>query len=301
MRHPTRDARDLPLPIFRQVFARLREDDSILAMSDTEFLEVELSQPLTEHGVDDLTPTGLRHHAAVFVRQLHEVAKKVAGEPYLPDMRNPNGLCRFKKGEDAVVAFHGDSPVWHWRRKGGLWELHMMRVTRVSNVVGASDIEALLAGLESLDDEHDEAGVRAARFQNGSGQEGIEDIDGSSDGGLETSDMAAGEGNDPERLTPDALLGVLMHFNQVLKDAHDRLDDAPWLPDTADPNGEGRFRSNGEYIVAYRSGDGAEYVPDWCWRKKPDGSWKLYRLRSRAGPDIPDPSFERRLRDGRWT
>ena len=289
------------MPIFRQVFARLQEDDSILAMSDTEFLEVELSRPLTKHGVDDLTPTGLRHHAAVFVRQLQEVAGKVAGEPYLPDMRNPNGFCRFKKDEDAVVAFHGDSPVWHWRRKSGLWELHMMRATRESNVAGAPDIETLLAGPESLDDERDEGGVRAARFQNGSGQEGIEDIDGSSDGGLETRELAEGGRNDPERLTPDALLGVLMHFTQVLKDAHDRLDDAPWQPDTADPNGEGRFRSNGEYIVAYRRGEGAEHEPAWCWRKKLDGDWKLYSLRTCVGPDIPDPSFERRLGDGRWS
>lgn len=289
------------MPIFRQVFACLQADDSILAMSDTEFLEVELSQPLTKHGVDDLTPTGLRHHAAVFVRQLHEVAGKVAGEPYLPDMRNPNGLCRFKKGEDVVVAFHGDSPVWHWRRKGELWELHMMRVTRVSNVAGAPDIEALLAGLESLDHEHDEGGVQAALFQNGSGQEEIEDIDGSRGGGLEIGELAEGGRNDPERLSPDALLGVLMHFTQVLKDAHDRVDDAPWQPDTADPNGGNRFRSNGEYIVAYRRGEGAEHEPAWCWRKKLDGDWKLYRLRTCVGPDIPDPTFERRLRDGRWT
>lgn len=289
------------MPIFRQVFARLQEDDSILAMSDTEFLEVELSQPLTKHGVNDLTPTGLRHHAAVFVRQLHELAGKVAGEPYLPDMRNPNSLCRFKKGEDVVVAFHGDSPVWHWRRKGELWERHMMRVTRVSNVAGAPDIEALLAGLESLDHEHDEGGVQAALFQNGSGQEEIEDIDGSRGGGLEIDELAEGGGNDPERLSPDALLGVLMHFTQVLKDAHDRVDDAPWQPDTADPNGENRFRSNSEYIVAYRRSEGAEHEPAWCWRKKLDGDWKLYRLRTCVGLDIPDPTFERRLRDGRWT
>lgn len=278
------------MPIFRDVFARLQEDDSILALSDTELLEVELSRALTGHAVDDLAPVELRRHAAAFVRRLREAAGTVAGEPYLPDPRNPNGCCRFRKGEDFVVAFHGDSPVWYWRREQGLWELHMMRVTRVSDLAGTPE---LVASRHAPGNSGDEGDVRANPFQ-------IEPQGASSGGSPETGDEAAGHGNDPERLTPDALLGVLMHFTQVLEDAHDRLGDAPWLPDTADPNGERRFRSNGEFIVACRAVDGAEYEPSWCWRRKPDGHWKLYRLRTRAGPEIPDPSVEHPLGDGHW-
>ena len=288
------------MPIFRDVFARLQEDDSILAMSDTEFLEVELSRALTRHAVDDLAPAELRRHAAAFVRRLREAAGTVAGEPYLPDPRNPNGCCRFRKGEDVVVAFHGDSPVWYWRREQGLWELHMMRVTRVSDLAGTPEIGASPDGPGNPGDGHDEGDIRARPFRIEPRKERIEDRGASSGGGPETGDKAADDGNDPERLTPDALLGVLMHFTRVLEDAHDRLDGAPWLPDTADPNGERRFRSNGEFIVACRAIDGTEYEPAWCWRRKPDGYWKLYRLRTRAGPEIPDPSVEYRLGDGRW-
>ena len=285
------------MPIFTRVFTRLQEDDGILAMSDTELLEVELSRALRGRGADDLAPVELLEDAAVFVRRLHEAAGEVAGEPYLSDPRNPNGPCRFRMGEDVVVAFHGDSPVWHWRRERGLWELYMMRVTREPGVVGIPDIDALLDGLEHFDGGGD---VLEELFQLGPLLGGMDDLDGPGHRGPEPEDAAARDGNAPELLTPDALLGVIQHFTQVLKDAHEALDGAPWSPDAADPNGGGRFRSNDEFIVAYRDRDGTEYRPVWCWRRKPDGRWKLYRLRSCAGPEIPDPSFERRLRDGNW-
>ena len=285
---------------FTRVFARLQEDDRILAMADTELLEVELSRALYEHRVDNLAPRELLQDAAVFVGRLHEAAEEVAGEPYLPDPRNPNGPCRFRKRGDVVVAFHGDSPVWHWRRQRGLWELHMMRVTREPGVAGKPDIDDFLDGLAFLDDEDDEGDGLAELFQLETLLKGIGDADGPGEGGPGVGDAAARGGNDPERLTPGALLGVLQHFTQVLKDAHERLDGAPWLPDAADPNAGSRFRSNGEFIVAYRNGGGGELEPAWCWRRKLDGCGKLYRLRTCAGPEIPEPSFERRLRDGRW-
>ena len=288
------------MPIFARVFARLQEDDGILAMADRELLEVELSWALSRDGTGNLSPVGLLQDAAVFVRRLHEAAGEVAGEPYLPDLRNPNGPCRFRRGGDVVVAFHGDSPVWYWRRQGGRWELHMMRATREPGVAGTPDLDALLDELEYFDDGDEEGDDLAELFQLGPIMERIEDFGGWADRGPEPGDGAARHGNDPERLTPDALLGVIQHFTQVLKDAHEALDGAPLLPDAADPGGEGRFRSNGEFIVAYRAGVGAEYAPVWCWRRKPDGRWRLYRLRGCAGPEIPDPSFERRLREGDW-
>ena len=58
------------MPIFTRVFARLQEDDGILAMSDTELLEVELSRALCGRGPDDLAPVELLQDAAVFVIRL---------------------------------------------------------------------------------------------------------------------------------------------------------------------------------------------------------------------------------------
>ena len=288
------------MPVFPQVFARLQEDDSVLVMSDTEFLEVELSEALTRdriRGDDDRTPCALLRHAGVFVHQLlHRAAEEVAGKPYLPDPRNPNGFCRFKMSDDVVVAFHGDSPVWFWRRNGGSWELHMMRVTKESDLEDTEDIDALLAAFENAafenyDEEEDDTDTLL---------ESTDSDVGLSDDEPEIPDVDEPQDNDPERLTPDPLLGVLQHFTRVLTDAHAQLKGAPLLPDPTDPNGERRFRSNGEFIVAYRVSEGAKDKPIWCWRKKQDGHWKLYRLRTCAGMEIPSPSFEKRLWDGNW-
>ena len=265
------------MQIFPQVDKLLRKDDGILAMSDTEFLEVELSEALWwEHRVVDLMPYKLLPRAVSFAHQLAQFAQHLAGEPSLPDPRNPNSFCRFKKGKDkegkdVVVAFHGDSPVWYWHRvDDGPWKLHMMRVTRKSHLTDTDDIDAWLTELENLNAD-------------------------------------ARDGNDPERLAPDPLIAIIAHFVRVLGRAEAQLDGAPWLPDAMNPNGKCRFKSNDKFILAYRASQKwnltsqkANWMPIWCWRRKPDGNWKLYRLRTGARAAIPEPSLEHRLGVGNW-
>ncbi|MCY4590245.1 MAG: hypothetical protein OXE86_06710 [Alphaproteobacteria bacterium] len=258
--------------IFTQVIDKLREDDAILVMSSSEFLDVEVSHGLWSERqsfqIDSeyMTPMQRLTLFAPFVWKLHNHSKKMKKLPLLPDPRNPDSAWTFKVNEDIILAFCSDNPVWYWEKKDDSWQLYIMRVLREDNMDDSLGIDELIRELENY--EHEDEGTR----------------------------------NDPENLTPDPLLGVFKHFLRVLTDGHAQLDKEPYFPDPANPNSEYRFRSNGQFVVAYRRISDSDCQPAWCWRRQENGSWKLYRIRISVRPDIEllDSSVELELENGTW-
>ena len=260
------------MPIFTQVTDKLRENDQIMAMSSSEFLDVEVSdglwsiKPSFPVDAEELPPRKRLMPFALFVRKLYDYSDQLEKLPFFPDPRDPESTCQFKANENIILAFCSDNPVWYWERKNDLWQLCMMRVSRESNMDEPLDIDDLLEEFENYEDE---------------------------DGDIR---------NDPENLTPDPLLGVFQHFIRVLANGHRQLEEEPYFPDSANPNGKYRFRSNGQLIVAYRRISGNDYQPAWCWRWQENGTWKLYRIRISVSSAIHmmDSWIEPELKNGIW-
>ena len=267
------------MPIFPQVIACLRQDDSKLPLLNTEFLDVELSAALwsIKEDAEKLKPKQRLAPIAVFVRRLYAAAERMSELPSSPDPRNPDGPCRFKRDENTILALHGNNPVWCWTRKNDTWELHMMRVSKESDVEDDLDFDELLAEMEDVVDDD--------------GDEILED---------ELDDVQSP--NDPERLTPDPMLGVISYFHEILEDGSTRLDGQPYWSDPKNPDNDYSFRISDEIIVAYRSNPHHGSQPIWCWRKKEDGHWKLYRVSISVSSDqtLLNPSMEEKLDNGVW-
>lgn len=270
------------MPIFPQVFKRLQEDDSILEVADDEWLEVYFSFGEWPEQYRDRLPCRLVRHAAVFVKHLYDNAERVADELYFPDARNPDSPCLLKMDDDVIVAFQDDRPVWYWERKEGIWNFNGLWISRETNWSGSfdtdDDLEQILLG-EAL---------------------GINELDREEDEFPDVPLAAVHETNDPEYLNPDPLLGVLRHVEKVLSDADAQLKGERYLCDPGDPNNGYRFRSNDKVIVAYGCAATGEYDPLWCWKKKAEGKWKLYKLRASLEGRELENHAERRLRMGNW-
>ena len=267
------------MPIFPQVIACLRQDDSKLPLLETALLNVELSAALwsNKEDAEELIPQHRLAPIAVFVRHLYAAAERMSELPSSPDPRNPGGPCRFKRDENTILALHGNNPVWYWTRKNDSWELHMMRVSKESDVEDDLDFDELLAEMEDIVDDD--------------GDENHED---------ELGDVQSP--NDPERLTPDPMFGVIAYFREILEDGSTRLDGQSYWSDPKNPDNDYRFRISDEIIVAYRSTSHHGFQPIWCWRKKEDGHWKLYRVAISVSSDhsLLDLSKERKLDNGIW-
>lgn len=256
------------MPIFSQVTDRLREDDEILAMGISEYLDVEVSDglwsiaPAFQIDAEKLTPRQRLQPFALFVTKLYDLSEQMENLPFFPDPGNPESACRFKANDNAILAFCGDNPVWFWEQKDDSWRLCMMQVSRESDIF---DIEDLLQELQNDVDEEDTR-------------------------------------HDPENLTPDPLLGVFSYFRRILEAGHGQLEEEPYFPDPANPNGNYRFRSNGQFVVAYRSISGSDCQPAWCWRQQENGLWKLYRVRIsvRSDADMLESWIRPELTNGIW-
>lgn len=107
----------------------------------------------------------------------------------------------------------------------------------------------------------------------------------------------APDGNDPRGLTPGAFVGVIWYVKEILDRAVASVDGRPYIPDVSGLSTGYVFRTDGEFTVAYRPLDEA---PAWCWKRKCDGMWKLYRMQPERASRLPDLSQERELRDGEW-
>ncbi len=242
----------------RRVRDSLHADDSVLALPHPHVLEIALACGDWPVGGESATPEQLLRRAGVLVKTLQDAAAAVADKRFSPDSRYPNGPCRFKRSRNLIVAFHGDSPVWFWERTGAEWELHGMRAH-----FGAAECEPLW-----------DASVLG-----------------------EYTDYGWPQGNDPSRLTPRALFGVIGYFRDILKRAAARVAERPVLPDVTNPHGRHHFRTDGTAAVAYREAD-AE--PVWCWSRKEDGHWRLYRTVLHYRSVHEDLADEEELHDGDW-
>lgn len=247
------------MPVFPLVFERLQEDDSILGMFDNECLEVRLSFEVEPKTDRDLLPCSLLERVARFVHRLDANATQLADEPYFPDGRDPNGHLQFKMNDGVIVGFQGDLPFHYWQQKDGSWELQRLQVFKKAETDDPPELAELIDLLEQ--DDNDDGHGESRPDDSGRWLRPIPEED------------------DVQELTPDPLLGVLQHFVQVLKDAHTQVDGTPLLPDTRNPNSEYRFRTDDEYVVAYRSFANGAHEPVWCWIRKQNGRWKLYKLR----------------------
>lgn len=245
------------MPVFPHVFERLQEDDSILGMFDHECLEVRFSfedWPTTDRA---MLPHSLLRWVAGYVHRLYANATQLADEPYFPDGRDPNGHLQFKMNDDVIVGFQGDLPFYCWQQKDGSWELQQLKVFKKAETDDPPDFDEFIDLLELDDDD-------------GQGE--------SRPDGLGRWLRPIPEEGDAGELTPDPLLGVIQHFVWVLKEAHMQVDGTPLMRDTRNPNSEYLFRSDDEYVVAYRSFANAKHKPVWCWKRKQHGRWKLYKL-----------------------
>ncbi len=226
---------------FTEVLNRLKEDDSILVLADDEQLSIGFTKAM-ERKPERLTPRGITARVAHFVHALEEKAERLQNEQHFPDTRNPNSCFRFRQDGKVTAAFRDDTPVWYWKRKKRDGRWKLYRL-------GVSVEKA--DWLDSIDEEDEN-----------------------------DSDDAATR-LDPERLAPGDLLGVVAYFFQALRSASERLRNEPYLPDTADPNGDYRFKQGEDLMVAYRaavrSGEQG-FDPAWFWKKKPCGRWRLFRL-----------------------
>lgn len=263
------------MPIFPQVVSRLREDDTILKINKTQFLDVEVSDALWgnfNNDAEELTPKQRLTPFVAFVRKLYSLSEQMEDYPILPDPRSPKGPYKFKEDENIILVFCGDIPVWYWEKKDELWQLYAMNATRNSNVEEVLDPDELDREIEELLQE------------------------------LENDEEEGGSNrNDPEYLTPDASLGVFRYFVGVMEDGHAQLEGEPYCHDTANPNSDYRFRFNDRIIMAYRCISDSGCQPAWCWRKQENGFWKLYRLRiSVTLDDLFDLPIERILTNGTW-
>ena len=262
------------MPICPKVIERLREDDRILGMDDFEYLEVYFAFDGWPKTLRDLLPNQWLRFVAHFVKRLDGNAVRMADKPYVPEMRNPNGRYGLKADDDMIVAFHDHRPAWYWERKEGVWNLNALWAIRSlgggSFLEVGQDIAHHWIGEDRLADPPD------------------------------AEDPECHASKDPTRLLPDPLLGVLSHYSRVLKDGHARLEGTPYLPVPGNPNSACRYRSNDDFIVAYWPVGNGEYEPAWCWKRKPDGAWKLYLLLSHPTKEIHDDFAVRELESGTW-
>ena len=86
-----------------------------------------------------------------------------------------------------------------------------------------------------------------------------------------------------------------MYFAKTLMHAAEKVENEPCFPDVRDPNGGYRFREDEGLIVVYRGNE-----PVWYWKRRADGSWKLYRLDASKDSDHSDLSDDVALHDGEW-
>ena len=103
----------------RRVFERLKVDDSILGMGDTEYLDVGMTQAVNDRDPDTMTPWHLFQTVANFNKRLERVDAAVAAERWHPDPGHSNGCYRFRANEDFIVAYQGEAPIWFWENKDG--------------------------------------------------------------------------------------------------------------------------------------------------------------------------------------
>ena len=253
----------------RRVFERLRLDDSILKMGDTEHLDVGITRTVNDSKPRKMIPRHVLQTVAHFYKRLQKVDAAVSAERWFPDSGNPNGHYRFRANDDFIVAYQGDIPIWYWEYKDGRWELNRLRVKT------DSDLSDLFDPSEFLEDDED-----------------LDHLEGLNRDDVEPNQQ---EGYRPEELTPMAVLGVVMYFSKSLEGAAARMKNEPYLPDVRDPNGDCRFRGNDGLIVAYRGKE-----PVWYWKRRDCGSWKLYRMGASRMSDRFDPSENVELRNGEW-
>lgn len=200
----------------RRVRDSLQRDDNALDLTGDHILVVELSSRLCSP--DSLTrlPDELLRDVAFFCKRLDRVAANVANATYFVDTRNPNGPCRFKRNENLIVAFIGDTPIWFWEKEQGRWELYQ---------VGA------FADFEEHQPLWDESLLDDCLLLRARGTHA------------------------PSRLAPKALLGVLWYFRDILRLAAGRMAGRHWLPDIRNRDSGYAFKTDGAFTVAYRCAD----------------------------------------------
>ena len=247
------DMEDRPMPLFLRVRDRLRADEDILALADTEFLEVELTEAVRANDTHERPPRHCLAAVTLFVKELGSAVAEVADSPIVTELVDPNGFYEFQASDNYIVAYCGCHPVWFWKRDGGEWKLHRVSVQRRSSI--ADVFEDVYPYLFANVPQSELSGVFL--------RSGV---------------------NDPERLIPHALLGVLAYIWEMQNRAHDRMikADAPYLPDVEGVDQDFRFKTDGEFIVTYRRGSDN---PLWCWKRREANRWKLYRL-------FPSEGFE---------
>ena len=82
---------------------------------------------------EELTPMEVFGVVMYFAKSLKSAAASVKNEPCFPDVRDPNGGCRFRGNDGLIVAYRGKEPVWYWkRRECGSWKLYRMDASRMS-------------------------------------------------------------------------------------------------------------------------------------------------------------------------
>ena len=271
------------MPIFPQVIARLREDDRILGMEDFEYLEVYFAFDGWPETIRDLLPDRwLPYVASISSGGSTRTPPGWRIARMFRTCRSPNGRYGLKADDDLTVAFHDQRPAWYWERKKGVWNLNALWAIR--SFGGGSFVEV---------------GQDIAHHWIGEDPPAVppdaEDLE-----CLDPRDAEIHVSNNPTRLLPDPLLGVLSHYSRVLKEGHARLEGTPYLPVPGNPNSACRYRSNDEFVVAYWPVENGEYEPAWCWKRKPDGAWKLYMLLSHPTKEIHDDYAPRELGVGIW-
>ncbi|MCY4558311.1 MAG: hypothetical protein OXF79_18435 [Chloroflexi bacterium] len=270
------------MAIFPKVIARLREDDGILGMDDIEYLEVYFAFDGWPETLRKLLPNQWLRQVALFVKRLDENGARVAERPYCPDMRSPNGRFGLKMDDDVIVAFHHHRPAWYWEKKEEAWRLNALWADRLLS-----------------EDSFLEFGYDIAHYWVGDDRP-AGPLDVEEQEPVDSHDAEILASNDPERLLPDPLFGVLGHFLRILNEGHAQLEGTPYLLVPGQPNSACRYRSNGEFIVAYRPVGNDEYEQAWCWKRKPGGAWKLYMLLAHPTQEIHDDYAVRELGEGTW-
>ena len=122
-------------------------------------------------------------------------------------------------------------------------------------------------------------------------------------GGTDDGEIAEGESPTTARSRRSARRSASRRKPRIGGKPGSRIRIAPRTGDSAysaTPATAFVFRSNDKFIMAYGCAANGKYDPLWCWKRKPEGKWTLYRLRaSLEGRELGDHA-ERQLRVGNW-
>ena len=132
------------MPIFPLLRSLLWEDDTMLAMSNAELLDVEASKGLWRrfnNDADELTPRQRLQPFALFVSRLYDLSQQMEDLSFLPYPKSPECAYTFKTNENIILGFCGDNPVWCWKKKDDLWQLYAMQVSRNSHIEDHFDLD----------------------------------------------------------------------------------------------------------------------------------------------------------------